>query len=120
MKCNMVQCNYFLRSAERTHRNFKASIGDLENIARICQVVEGMPLGILLAASWLDILSTGDILAELEDNSQSLESETLETIFQYQSLRYVFDRSWQLLDTEHSQILMKLAVFRNDFTRCRP
>ena len=107
----------FLRSAERTHHNFKPSSADLQNIARICQVVRGIPLGILLATSWLDTLSTRDILTELEINSQALDSEMLDTIFQYQSLHYVFERSWQLLDTEQAEVLMKLAVFRNNFTR---
>ncbi len=107
----------FLRSAERTHHNFKPSPRDLQNIARICQVVQGIPLGILLATSWLDTLSTGDILAELEINSQALDSAMLDAIFQHQSLDYVFERSWQLLDTEQAEVLMKLAVFRNNFTR---
>jgi len=39
---------------------------NISDVARICQLVQGMPLGLVLAASWLELLSPGEIAAEIE------------------------------------------------------
>ena len=56
----------FLQSASRTKPGYELTADDLKYVARICRLVGGMPLGILLAAAWVDMLSPPEIAAEVE------------------------------------------------------
>ena len=47
----------FMNSAGRAQPGFELTTGNLDYVARICRLVQGMPLGIVLAASWLAMLS---------------------------------------------------------------
>lgn len=47
----------FLQGARRTRPGFEPTTGELQDIAQICQLVQGMPLGILLAAAWMGTLT---------------------------------------------------------------
>lgn len=86
-------------------------------IIRICELVEGLPLGIELAASWVRLLSCREIAAELEKNLDFLRSSAADIEARHQSLRAVFDYSWALLDDSDRQILGRLAVFSGAFDR---
>jgi predicted ATPase/DNA-binding CsgD family transcriptional regulator len=105
----------FLHNARCINNHFEASAEDITLIARICRFVEGLPLGILLATSWLNVLPMGDILNEISEDVYALDHSG--TQVEYQSLRYVFQRSWEMLSPEQQKVLMWLAVFRERFTR---
>jgi len=47
----------FVQGAQRARADFALQPDDLPALARICALVEGMPLGILLAAAWIEVLS---------------------------------------------------------------
>ena len=70
----------------------------------------GLPLGIELATAWLRTLALADIVDELEQGLDILESRT-------QSLRVVFERSWRLMTDKQQQAFMRLSVFRGGCTR---
>jgi predicted ATPase/DNA-binding SARP family transcriptional activator len=90
---------------------------DLVHAVRICQLVDGMPLALVLAAGWLDLLSLKEIAAEITRSLDFLETEMLDVPVRQRSIRAVFDSSLQRLTTEEQRVFMKLAVFRNGFTR---
>jgi predicted ATPase len=48
---------------------------DLRQIARICRLVDGMPLGIELAATWLGTLRLEEIADEIEHDLDILGIE---------------------------------------------
>ncbi len=107
----------FCYCAERALPEFQPDTNDLAQIATICQSVEGLPLGILLAASWINAISIQDILTEIQQQAYMLETETLSTLFQYKGFGYVFQRSWDQLAPHQRDVFMRLAVFRGNFTR---
>ncbi|MDQ7028892.1 MAG: hypothetical protein Q9O62_03505 [Ardenticatenia bacterium] len=86
-----------------------------DHVVRICRLVQGLPLGIELAASWVDRLSCRAIADRLELNLHALESplEGLEP--HHRSLWAALDSSWQLLDAHAQQTLARLAIFPADF-----
>ena len=87
---------------------------------RICRLVGGMPLGILLAAAWLRLLSPAEIAAEIAAHSLDfLEGEWQEVPERQRSLRAVFDYSWRLLSEREQGIFAGLSVFRGGFTLSR-
>ncbi len=88
-----------------------------QHIIQICRLVEGHPLALKLAASWIRSLTLADIVRELESNLVDLESRQSDTDVRHRSLRGVFDFSWQLLTPVEQDMLQKLAVFRGGFTR---
>ena len=51
----------FMQSAKKVNPDYFPSGHQIEQIANICNIVEGMPLGIELAASWLHVLSCVDV-----------------------------------------------------------
>lgn len=88
-----------------------------ESIAQICQLVEGLPLGIELAAAWVRVLSCPEIAAEIKKSLDFLTTQTNDRPHRQRSLRAVFDHSWQLLTEPEQQALRQLAIFQGDFTR---
>jgi DNA-binding CsgD family transcriptional regulator/tetratricopeptide (TPR) repeat protein len=106
----------FIEHAQRVKRDFSAD-EEGEAIARICQLVEGMPLGIELAASWLRVVSPSDIVKEIERNLDFLETGTRNVPERHRSMRAVFDESWRLLAEEERPVFARLSVFQGSFTR---
>lgn len=107
----------FLQSGERIRAGFGAEPGNLHYLAKICRRVEGMPLAIELAASWLRVLSLEEIAAELETGFDLLESSARDIPERQQSIRAVFEYSWQLLSPAQQRTLAALSVFRGHFDR---
>ncbi len=108
---------FFLQSAARAQAGFEPSGDDLAHVARICGLVEGMPLGILLAAAWMEMLSPAEIAMEIQKSLDFLETEWRDVPERQRSLRAVFDRSWNLLAEREREVFRQLSVFRGGFTR---
>ena len=83
----------FIKSALRSSPSFNAKKDDLETIARICRVVNGMPLAIELAAGWIPILSLSDIEGEINKGFDFLEGQQLDANERHQSLQAVAAQS---------------------------
>ena len=87
------------------------------DIARICRLVDGLPLGIELAAAWSDMLGPGEIADEITSNLDFLESQERDRDQRHRSLRATFDWSWTRLEPELQDVLRRLAVFEGGFDR---
>jgi len=107
----------FVDTARRAKPHFKLEEEDLEPLAEILRLTGGMPLGILLAAAWVDVLSASEIADEIAKNLDFLETEMLDVPEQQRSVRAVFDYSWSLLGPDEREVFSSLSVFRGGFTR---
>jgi len=107
----------FVQRAQRAHVGFVPSAADLAAIARICRLVEGLPLAIELAGGWVRTLSCMEIAEEIEHNPTGLAGSMRDLPVRHRSLRMVFEHSWALLSAQEQAVLMKLSVFRGGFTR---
>jgi predicted ATPase len=107
----------FWQAAARVHAGFEPSPEELTDIAHICGLVEGMPLGILLAAAWVDVLRPAEIRAEIENSLDFLQTQWHDLPDRHRSLRGVFDHSWSLLGQQERNTVQMLSVFRGGFTR---
>ena len=87
------------------------------NVARICRLVEGMPLALELAATWVRALSPAEIAFEIERSLDILSASLRDMPERHRSMRAVFDYSWQMLSVDEQQVLCKLSVFRGGFQR---
>jgi|SRR5579859_468847 len=106
----------FLQRARQAVTSFEVAGADAPFVARICQLVAGMPLGIELAATWVRALSCPEIARAIEQDLDVLASELRDVPDRHRSLRAVFNHSWALLSADEQAILGRLAVFRTGFT----
>lgn len=107
----------FLSSVRRVQPEYEPSTDDLTAIARICRLVEGMPLAILLAATWMEMLTPTEIAAEVGQSLDFLETDLRDLPERQRSFRAVFDHSWRLLAEREREVFQALSVFRGGFTR---
>jgi len=107
----------FKQSARRSRPDFETTPENLPHIVQICRLVHGMPLGILLAAAWVSVISTAEIAEEIQQGLDILEAEGSELPERQRSVRAVFDQAWGMMDEAEQNVFMNTAVFRGGFTR---
>ncbi len=115
----------FLYHARRMRNDYEPSAADLAAIAQICCAVAGLPLAILLAAAWMDLLSppaiADQLLGELAGGGAHgidfLAADWPDLPARQRSMRAVLDQAWRLLSEQDQRVLAALAVFRGGFTQ---
>lgn len=107
----------FIERAQQAAGYFALDTQNKAAVTRICQLVDGMPLGIELAAAWVRVLTPAEIADELAKNVDFLARANRDTPLRHRSLRAIFEHSWELLDGTEQQALMRLAVFRGGCQR---
>jgi predicted ATPase len=105
----------FVQRAQRVSAGFDLA-AELPHVVQICRLLEGMPLGIELAATWVRSLSCGEIVYEIEHNRDFLATQTPTVPERQTSLRAVFNYSWRFLSEEEQAIYKKLSVFAGGFS----
>jgi len=107
----------FLQSARQVAPGMELEEEDLANVARVCRLVEGMPLAIMLAAAWADMLTPAEIAARIEKQSlEFLQADWQDAPERQRSMRAALDHSWHLLTERQQVVLAALAVFRGGFS----
>ena len=104
----------FVQRARQVQANFSLA-DNAEAVKTICQRVEGMPLGLELAASWLRAMSCEQIVAHIAGGLDFLTTPLRNIPERHRSLRAVFEQSWNLLSSAEKDALMRLAIFRGGF-----
>jgi predicted ATPase/DNA-binding CsgD family transcriptional regulator len=106
----------FAERASRVKRGYSPG-EDCGDIARLYQLVQGMPLAIELAASWVRTLPCAEIVREIERNLDFLATNVRNMPERHRSMRAVFAESWRLLSEEECDVFRRLSVFRGTFGR---
>jgi len=107
----------FLQSARRVQPGFNPSAKELQAIARVCKLVDGMPLALELAAAWVNTLSCDEIAAEIVQDLDLLETGMRDVPRRQRSIRAIFDHSWNDLSPAEGSAFKQLSVFRGGFSR---
>ena len=107
----------FLQTAQRVSPGFAVSDEGRTAMVRICELVEGLPLGIELAAGWVRVLSCEEIAEEIQRNIGFLEGLEKKTSERHKSLWAVFEYSWKLLSQPERDVFGKMSVFAGGFRR---
>lgn len=107
----------FMQRAGQADVSFSLSEDEISDASHICQLVEGIPLGIELAAAWVKMLSCQEIVHEIERNLDFLTSSMRDVPERHRSLRAVFDHSWHILSHDERRVFSGLSVFRGGFGR---
>lgn len=107
----------FAETARRISPSFSLDETNIEPIMRICELVDGMPLGLELAAAWIELLTPDAIEIEIRRSLDFLSSINTDVAERQSSLKAVFDSSWGLLSQEEQSVLAKLSIFSGTFER---
>ncbi len=105
----------FVERARQTPHGFELGPANVQEVVQICQLTGGLPLGIELAAAWVEQLPLADIARAIEENLDLLTSQMRDTPHRQSSMRAVFDYSWQMLSPEEQASLVRLAIFYGPF-----
>jgi len=107
----------FVQGAQRTMPDFQPQQQDMVEICQICRLVDGLPLGIELASTWVRHLSCAEINNELQRDLGSLVNPHIDVPERHRSLDAVIQYSWDLLAPKEKVALRALAVFRGGCDR---
>ena len=107
----------FRQGARRVQSNFELGQDNLDDVIEICHLVAGMPLGIELAATWIELLSPTEIAAEIRKSLDFLETDLGNIPDRQRSIRLVFESTWNRLTPTEQKVFQQLSVFRGGFTR---
>jgi predicted ATPase len=111
----------FVQGARRVRSDFELRAEDVAPVGRICRLVHGMPLGLLLAAAWVEMLSPAEIArelaAEIQRSLDFLAADWRDLPKRQRSIRAVYDHSWRLLSEREQEVFRALSVFRGTFSR---
>ncbi|CAN5693811.1 BTAD domain-containing putative transcriptional regulator [soil metagenome] len=107
----------FVQAAHRTGPGFALRPEERGNLAELLQLVEGLPLGIELAAAWTRVLELPQIVEELRSSRLALSNPMRDAPGRHASLEAALAYSWQRLRSDESEVFNALSVFRGGFTR---
>jgi DNA-binding SARP family transcriptional activator/predicted ATPase len=113
--CDAVRL--FLDHARRARVGFEPDAADLAAIVEICRMLDGLPLGIELAAAWARTLSCRELAAEIRRSVDFLKDSPAQVPERHRGLGIVFAQSWARLTHEDQQRFQSLSLFRGGFTR---
>jgi DNA-binding SARP family transcriptional activator len=106
----------FLACVQRLRPGYRPDPKEALDIARVCRLLSGMPLGIELAAARARTLSPEAIAAELARGLDVLATTMRDVPERHRSMAAAFDGSWRLLSPHERHILRCASVFRGGFT----
>jgi DNA-binding SARP family transcriptional activator/predicted ATPase len=106
-----------IQLAQFSRPDIRITHEDLPHLYRICNLVGGMPLALVLAAGWLELLTFEEIGDEIAQNLDFLEGKYHDIPERHHSIRVAFEYSWNKLSMNEKKVLMHVSVFKNGFTR---
>ena len=105
----------FVERARQAQRQFVLDAETSPAVARICQLVEGLPLAIELAAAQVRASNCARIADEIDANLREYTNTLRDVPERHHSLWATFEYSWQLLAPAAQGVLARLAVFSGGF-----
>jgi diguanylate cyclase (GGDEF)-like protein len=105
----------FRTRALAVNPHFALDDAEAPSVSRICQLLDGSPLALEIAAAQTATLSCHEIAVELETSLEGLASNLPATPPDQQRFRAVMEQTWRSLPEETRSVLRRAAVFEADF-----
>lgn len=103
--------HFFLGNAQRVMPAFQLPKSDMPALLELCQLLEGMPLALEIAAGWVRMMDCPTILQETKKSLDFLVSPMQDMPARHRSMRAVLSQAWQLLPPHLQTVLRRLALF---------
>ena len=105
----------FIHMAQTVQPAFEPIVEE-RPITQICETLEGLPLGLQLAAAAVYVHDCQEIADAIQRNLDFINTTMRNVTDRHRSLRAVFNHSWQLLTEKEQNAFTNLAVFVDGFT----
>lgn len=107
----------FIEIALLREPSLEITDNDYDDLQQIVDAVGGLPLGMVLAATWVDTLSIAEIAEEIQANLDFLRAEMGDMPERQRSIHAVIEPTWAKLTDDERKAFMYTSVFRGGFTR---
>ncbi|MBI4315223.1 MAG: tetratricopeptide repeat protein [Chloroflexi bacterium] len=107
----------FLNSARSAQPDFALDGENRTGVARICRLVNGLPLAIELAAVWVRQFSCREIADEIARSLDFLATTQKNVPARHRSLQAAFEHSYALLSADEQRAFAWLSVFHGGCER---
>ncbi len=107
---------FFLTLARRVRPDVDVGEENLQWVIEICRRVEGSPLALTLASSWLRDMPLSEVARIVSTSLDLLSARMPDLSPRHQSMRAVFDNSWTLLHPDEQRAFRRLSIFRSAFS----
>ena len=107
----------FEERAAAADAGFQLVAADEPHVVKICRLLDGLPLGVELAAAWIRVLPCQEIAEEIENSLDFLSDGLRDLPERQRTLRAVFENSCRHIDAEDQKAFTRLCVFRGGFDR---
>lgn len=114
MQCEAVRL--FTQRAAAVRPTFQLNNENVHVVAEICRRVDGLPLAIELAATYISVLTPQTLIKKLHNRLKLLKGGPVDTPQRQQTLRREIDWSHELLDSKQQAVFMRLSVFPSGCT----
>ena len=105
----------FVDRATRVDGRFALTPTNENDIAHLCRLVAGIPLGLELAAASLRQRPLAQLIHTIEGSLANLAISLRDLPPRHRSLRAVFENSWELLTAVEQKLFASLSIFRGGF-----
>ncbi|HEV8624558.1 MAG TPA: BTAD domain-containing putative transcriptional regulator [Acidimicrobiia bacterium] len=106
----------FCERARAAQAGFGLSDANAAAVARICRRLDGIPLGLELAAAKIRVLGAVQVAERLDDRFRLLTGGFRTAVPRHQTLQAAMDWGYTLLPASEQVVLRRLAVFRGSFS----
>jgi predicted ATPase/DNA-binding SARP family transcriptional activator/Tfp pilus assembly protein PilF len=107
----------FEHRAVQMQRDFVLNNTNLPFVLRICRILDGLPLGIELAAAIVFEKGYEYTAKQIGNDLDVLTTRITNLPVRHRNLRAAFDVSWDLLKPKEQTVLSRLSMFRGGFDR---
>lgn len=107
----------FIDRAHRQFSTFQVTAEMLPDIAKICCLVDGLPLAIEMAAAWIEHYACREIAERLQADLLLLQRREQDGSTRQQSMEAILTECWRRLTTCQQHVLRALATFEGAFSR---
>ena len=105
----------FFDRAHSVDPDFQFQEQSTVRVARICALLDGIPLAIELAAARVRTMTLAEIESGLDDRFALLVGRSEMAPPRQRALEATFDRSYELLDSDEQELFARLSTFRDTF-----
>jgi predicted ATPase len=106
----------FVDRAQLVEPKFKLTAANAQDVARLCESLDGIPLAIEMAAAKVSILSPKQILGRLDYRFQLLTDDSPGRPKRHRTLRATIDWGYEQLRPEAKVLLRRLSPFSGAFS----
>jgi predicted ATPase len=106
----------FIERAQTVRPGFAVTPENARAVVQVCHRLDGIPLGLELAAARVKVLPVEEIAVRLDDRFRLLTGGSRTALPRQQTLRALIDWSYDLLSPQERLLFRRLSVFAGGWT----